>query len=185
MNRAEKDTLWSELMQKTQSGDEASYALLLNELIPVVHGFLQTRLADRSFIEDVTQEVLISIHKARHTYDSTKPFSPWFFSIVRRRFIDHLRKITKGAERETIVDALDWRIAENGSGSNVEVALDLETLLAKLPNKQREAFVLMKVEGLSVSEAAKTTGMSESAIKVSVHRAKKALRKELVQTGSE
>jgi RNA polymerase sigma-70 factor (ECF subfamily) len=176
---ASKDALWSELMAQAQDGDPDAYHRLLTELSGLVTGFVRRRLANDADVEDVVQEVLLSIHTARKTYDPRRPFSPWFFAIVRRRYFDFLRKASRRAQQEVIESELDWHRVEADREEGMGLVFDLERILEELPEKQRMAFRLTKIKGLSSREAAERSGMSESAVKVSVHRAQKSLRKRL------
>ncbi|WP_105215013.1 RNA polymerase sigma factor [Pseudoalteromonas sp. T1lg22] len=160
---------WSELMASAQMGCESDYRQLLTELANVIHGYLKKRFGDQEFIEDCVQETLLAIHKARHTYDPQRPFRPWFFTIVRHKVIDYLRhKSSRIQHTESYqLEALDL-VSQSAS---VEDCIDEENLLLELSAPHREALTLTKLVGLSSSEAAKQLGISESALKVRVHRA--------------
>jgi RNA polymerase sigma-70 factor (ECF subfamily) len=114
------------------------------------------------------------VHLKRHTYDVRQPLTAWVHAIAKYKLIDLLRR--RGS-RDRITASLDDEI-EALAVSDVDAAdarLDLRELLEELPERQRLPIIHMKLQGLSVAEAARATGMSESAIKVGVHRGLKAL----------
>ena len=115
----------------------------------------------------------MAVHTRRHTYDTGQPVTPWLYAIARYKLIDHLRR-TQASFADVPVEDAGELIAQDDHGA-VESTLDVERLLARLPAKMRQAVRSMKIEGLSVTEAAARSGMSESAIKVSVHRGLKAM----------
>jgi RNA polymerase sigma-70 factor (ECF subfamily) len=172
---------WSALMVNAQAGNESDYRQLLQELANVIQRFLRSRFGDHHFIEDCVQEALIAVHQARHTYDSQRPFRPWLFAIVRHKAIDTLRK---QRTREKVVDhhKSEQEIlfqADDQSSSEVEF---LEgRLLASLSAQHREVLVLTKIIGYSIAETAEKLGISESAVKVRVHRAIRRLQQSLAR----
>ena len=174
-----RSSRWTELMALAQQGDANAYQGLLIDLSAVAQSFFRRRIADISSAEDLVQEVLISVHGARHSYNPKRPFGPWFFSILRRRYIDYLRRVSRLAKREYITDEPEINFNVGDREGGIAEILDFQTLLKKLPERQREAFSLVKIRGLSVAEAARESGMSESMVKVSVHRAKRSLQKKL------
>jgi RNA polymerase sigma-70 factor (ECF subfamily) len=125
-------------------------------------------------VEDLVQEVLIAVHNQRHTYQSDQPLTAWVHAIARYKLIDMLRThSTRGALNDPLDDELEvFAISDTDAA---DAKRDLGKLLRTLPDKQRLPIVHVKVEGLSVVETAKLTGMSESAIKTGVHRGLKAL----------
>ena len=166
------------LMVASLEGEAVPYRKLLVRLSSHLRAYLRTRLlrAGRSAAEaeDLLQEVLLAIHTRRHTYDSREPFTPWLYAITRYKLIDHLRH-TKGYHRDvSLEDALDI-VSEVDEQGDTESALDVNRLLSLLPEKTRCAIEHVKLRGLSVAEAAERCGMSESAVKVSIHRGLKRL----------
>lgn len=123
--------------------------------------------------EDLVQETLMVIHTRRHTYDVTQPVTPWIHAIARYKLIDHLRR-TRSATTDLPVEDAGVLVARDDHVA-VESSLDIERLLAQLPAKMRNAIQSTKVEGLSTAEAAERSGMTETAVKVNVHRGLKAL----------
>ena len=125
-------------------------------------------------VEDLVQESLLAIHNKRHTYDQKQPLGAWVHAIAKYKLVDFLRG--RGI-RESLNDSTE-DISELFAYSDVEVAeaqRDILKLLDQLPEKQRMPIIHTKLEGLSVEEAARKMGMSESAIKVGVHRGLKKL----------
>jgi RNA polymerase sigma-70 factor, ECF subfamily len=157
------------------AGDEPAYHAFLQELSAHLRAFLRKRLMRLpDEVEDLVQESLLAIHNQRHTYDAGQPLTAWIHAIAKYKLIDLLRR---RAKRDLLTDPLDDEIDFLSSSDNeaAEARRDLGKLLERLPDRQRLPIVHMKLEGLSVAEAARVTGMSESAVKVGVHRGLKAL----------
>jgi RNA polymerase sigma-70 factor (ECF subfamily) len=166
------------LMLAGLGGEAAAYRTLLARIGDHLRAYFGTRLAcfgrSPADAEDLVQEALLAIHTKRATYDPNEPFTPWVYAIARYKLIDHLRR--KHVEDSDVpVEDVEAVLAETDDHAGVESALDLETLMAQLPDKMRRAIESVKIEGLSVAEAARRCGMSESAVKVNVHRGLKAL----------
>lgn len=174
----------SELMRRAQGGCADSYKALLLELEKMItsfvkNSFVRLGLGDMCSCDDVTQEILIGIHTKRATYNSEQFFLPWFYSIARYKVIDHARKArTTSKFIDLEIDLVELNVVHQASKDS-ETSHDLENLFDELPQKQREVLELVKVQGLTIAEAAAQTGFSHSAIKVTVHRAIKTLQKRL------
>lgn len=180
--RAREETLdagWSLLMAAAQSGDAASYDRLLRQILPFLRALIRRGLPGEALVEDVVQDVLLTIHRVRHTYDPAKPFSPWLAAIATRRTIDAIRR-RRRIDRHEADDPLAYENAADESAAPCEPARLEQDLLRRwldeLPAGQRQAIELLKVRELSLHEASRTSGQSVGALKVSVHRALKALR---------
>lgn len=164
-----------ELLLRGLGGDASGYHAFLKAMGGHLRAFFRvrlTRLPDD--VEDLVQETLLAIHNQRHTYDPGQPLTAWVHAIARYKMIDLLRR---RAGRDALNDPLDDELAVF-AGSEVDAAdarRDIAKLLERLPATQRLPILHMKLEGLSVVEAARLTGMSESAVKVGVHRGLKAL----------
>jgi RNA polymerase sigma-70 factor (ECF subfamily) len=158
-------------MARAQAGDRDAYRALLEEIGPVVLGWLRRWLADPEDLADVYQDTLVHLHRARHTYDPARPFEPWLFAIARNAAADHGRRRRRRRAWETVVDDLPEVAMEGGA---FEPAL--ADALRALPRPQREAFAMLKLEGLSVGAAAARAGITPGALKLRAHRAYKALR---------
>ncbi len=167
------------MMIAAQAGDQEAYRELLEALQPLVRAYVKRRLRDEEAIADVCQDVLLTMHRVRHTFEPGRAFEPWFYAIARSRFIDHLRHRRRRGDLEVAYDDGPDALAEE---EPVGWQRFLE-LLESLPASQREAFSMLKIDGLSVEEAAERAGVSTAALKVRAHRAYGALRSALL--GSE
>jgi RNA polymerase sigma-70 factor (ECF subfamily) len=167
------------LMRQSLEGDKRAYAELLRETARLLRPFLMKRLSFESEAEDVLQEILISIHKARHTYDGLRPYKPWAYAIARFRLQDYLRMHYADQLRH----AVDISDLENNLHEDVtDSAISYESIsgeIQKLPEKQAAILQLIHQEGCTAKEAAEKLEMSESAVKVAAHRAYKVLRQKL------
>jgi len=157
------------------AGDAAAYRNFLKELSGHLRAFLRRRLAQfPDDVEDLVQETLLAVHNQRQTYRQDQPLTAWVHAIARYKLIDLLRA---RAGREALNDPLDDELAVFAATDTDarEAKRDLNKLIKTLPDRHRLPIVHVKLQGLSVAEAAQLTGMSESAIKVGVHRGLKAL----------
>jgi len=161
------------LMTRGLDGDASAHRELLSELSRLLRAYFGRRLGGHSAdVEDLVQEVLIAIHTRRATYDRGQPFTAWAYAMARYKLVDHYRRqrirVTAPLDEASDLFVEDDSEAATAGG-------DLERLLVALPAKQRDAIRHMKLEGLTAAEAGERLGMSESAVKVSVHRGLKAL----------
>ena len=167
------------LMILSLNGDQRAYASLLKETSHLLRPFLAKRLTFTNEVDDLMQEILISIHKARHTYDGKRPYKPWVYAIARFRLQDYLRAHYSDHLRH----ALELSEVEESLPEYVtETAFSYESIrreVQKLPAKQATILQLMHQEGYTAKEVAVKMGMNESAVKVAAHRAYKILRKKL------
>jgi RNA polymerase sigma-70 factor (ECF subfamily) len=165
------------LMTVSLDGDARAYHMLLEQLVGHLRAYYRHRFAQIGHgpteAEDLLQEVLIAIHTHRDTYDPLQPFTPWLYAIARYKFLDYLRR-TKSLLKDVPVESAKELTANNDLAA-VESGLDLRLLMSRISSKARKAIQYVKLDGLSVSEAAVRSGMSESAVKVAVHRGLKAL----------
>jgi RNA polymerase sigma-70 factor (ECF subfamily) len=159
-------------MARAQQGDQEAYRILLDDLVPMLRAFLRRRVANVNEIDDIVQDVLLAVHRARHTYDPSRPIEPWIFAIARNVTIDHARRTLSRAGWEVMVEELP----DAPGDVDAPFAPRLDEALERLPAAQREAFRMLKVEGLSVDAAAERAGTTPGALKVRAHRAYKALR---------
>ena len=156
-------------------GDAAAYQTFLKELGAHLRAYFRKRLSRLpDEVEDLVQESLLAMHNRRHTYDAGQPLTAWVYAIAKYKLIDLLRR---RMGRDALSEPLDDETEVFASTDNeaAEAKRDLGKLLDRLPERQRLPIVHTKLEGLSVAEAARLTGMSESAVKVGVHRGLKAL----------
>lgn len=172
--RAREDRLKA-LLVRGLAGDNAAYQVFLTELSAHLRAFLRKRLVRLpDEVEDLVQESLLAIHNQRHTYDPGQPLSAWVQAIARYKLVDMLRR---RAGHEMWNEPLDEETAlfSTADSDAAEARRDVNKLIAKLPDNLRLPIVHTKLEGLSVKEAADLSGMSESAVKIGVHRGLKAL----------
>ena len=163
--RAASDiTEWGRLMAAAQGGQGVAYARLLTDLRQWLTRYYARRLPP-SAVEDAVQDALIAIDAKRHTYDPRRPFGPWLAAVARYKWIDRLRAM--GRERTTM---LDDRLSVPDHGDAVRSATLLELLLQRIKPAQALVIRLVKLQGLSIEEAAAATGQSVSLVKVNIHR---------------
>ena len=173
-----EDRAWSELMAQAQAGNRDAYRRLLTGITPYLRALAQRQHRDPRDVEDSVQDILLTVHSIRHTYDPARPFKPWLVAIGRRRIIDRLRTNQRGRLRETELTEVHETFCEPATNLH-EAQSDsrrLREAMESLPAGQREAIRLLKIEEKSLREASAESGMSVAALKVSVHRAVKALR---------
>ena len=162
------------LLVRGLAGDGASYHAFLKDLSGFLRAYLRGRLARiPDEVEDLVQETLLAVHNQRHTYDPGQPLTAWVHAIARYKMVDLFRR---RAVREALHEPLDddALFAASDEGAR-EARRDLAVLLGQLPDRHRLPILHVKIEGMSVAEAARVTGMSESAVKVGIHRGLKAL----------
>jgi RNA polymerase sigma-70 factor (ECF subfamily) len=163
------------LLARGLVGDEIAYRAFLGELATHLRSWLRMRLAGLPHeIEDLLQELLLAVHNQRHTYDPKQPLKPWVHAIARYKIVDLLRRRSRNEMRNDPIDE-DDPIFAAVDGEAAEASYDLAKLLEELPDRQRLPLVYVKIEGASVADTAKRTGMSEAAVKVGIHRGLKAL----------
>ena len=185
--RDARDLRWSRLMAAAQAGDRRAYEDLLRECLPLLRQICRARLRDATEAEDAVQDTLLTIHRARASYDASRPFRPWLVAITERRALDRIRARGRRSGREATLDlAADLAAPE----SSADAALDAARAAAKLrdavqdlPESQRTALGLTKLQDLTLQEASARSGMSVGALKVATHRAVQTLRRRL--TGQE
>lgn len=157
------------------AGNARAYRNFLAELTPHLRGFLRGRMTRQpGDIEDLLQEVLLAVHNARHTYRIEQPLTAWVFAIARYKLSDFFRSRSRHEARNDSLDDAEELFAEPSLEAD-QASRDLGKLLDELPDRQRVPIQRVKLEGLSVAETSKLTGLSESAVKIGVHRGLKAL----------
>ncbi|VTY35963.1 ECF RNA polymerase sigma factor SigX [Xylophilus ampelinus] len=171
----EVETQLRGLFLRGLEGDAAAYRDCLQQLARYLRAFLGRRLFGwPDDVEDLVQECLLAMHNQRHTYQSDQPLTAWAHAIARYKLIDLLRA---KSVREALHDPLDddMELFADSATEASDARRDVQGLLAELPDRHRLPIVHVKLQGLSVAETAKLTGMSESAVKVGIHRGLKAL----------
>lgn len=185
---AHDDGHWAGLMVLAQDGDKAAYHRLLSEIVPYVRAIARRWLAGNrgasADIEDAVQEVLLAVHRVRHTYERGRPFRPWLSTIANRRIIDLLRRQSQRDRHESFADDLALREGAAGppdadperQAMRAAGADDLRRAVAELPARQREAVELLRLRELSLAEAAAASRQNVGSLKTAFHRALKSLR---------
>jgi RNA polymerase sigma factor (sigma-70 family) len=173
-------------MRLAQAGDQVAYASLLVLLTKITRQYARARLGVVPWIDDVVQETLLAVHRARQTYDPGRPFAPWYYAVASSRLVDVLRRERRVTSRETPGDVLpDGPIA---GAATTRDEIDVEAIhaaVASLPARQRTVIEGLKFQDQSVREVARRLSMSESAVKVTAHRGYRALRRLLGGHGRE
>ncbi|MFO0601579.1 MAG: RNA polymerase sigma factor [Polyangiales bacterium] len=177
-----RDDALDALMAAAVAGDARAFEALYRALAPRVRGFLRNLSGDDRAADDLTQTTFLKIHRARASYQLGAPVEPWVFAIARRTFLDHRRSRRRRPEDLSHDGSVPEPapVEESPDGFDrldPQVADTLRAGLESLPDAQREAIVLLKVEGLSVADAAQVAGVTPGALKVRAHRGYEALRK--------
>lgn len=175
-----RDVDWSILMARTQTGDGVAYRRLLKDVTPYLRSLAARRHRDPSDAEDAVQDILLTVHAIRVSYDPMRPFGPWLLAIANRRLIDRLRRQGRHRSREAPLTAAHETFPDGQA--NMEEKTDyrkLEAAVESLPHRQRQAIRLLKLKELSLKEAAEVSQMSIGSLKVATHRALQSLRKML------
>jgi RNA polymerase sigma factor (sigma-70 family) len=177
----EADRRLSALMETAQAGDSTAYQTLLRDCVPVIKSVARRRGVRADRVDDVVQDVLLTIHRARQTYDPRRSFTAWMSVIAERRAIDFLRRTRRQELREvhaplefeTHVDETD----DPRQGiAHAEASGTVARVLESLPPRQREAVQHLVLEERSLADAAALSRRSAGSLKVNLHRALKALR---------
>jgi RNA polymerase sigma-70 factor (ECF subfamily) len=174
----------SDLMRTAQAGDSEAYLQLLQHIVPRIRQIVGHRrgFAGGADVEDLVQDILLSLHTVRATYDPNRPFMPWLLAIIRSRLADGARRYVRQHAREVNVDDPTVTFADKGTNTDHETFENRKALacaIRSLPAGQRQAIELLKLKELSLKEAAAKSGVSIGALKVATHRAMVALRRML------
>lgn len=172
------------LMLAAQRGDRTAYDALLRDCVPLIREIAQRQGVPRDRVDDAVQETLLTLHRARHTYDPTRSFTAWLRVIAQRRAIDVLRSAGRRGLRELYAPLAyesypDPSAETQASLERAGTLRMLEPAIAALPRKQREAVKHLVVDERNLGEAAALTGDTKGALKVNLHRALKKLRDRL------
>jgi RNA polymerase sigma-70 factor, ECF subfamily len=175
---------WAVLMARAQDGHQHDYRVLLEEIAPYLRGVCRRSLGRDEEVEDVVQDILLTVHRIRHTYERGRPFKPWLHTIAQRRIVDWMRQRARRTRiesdgramsiEERVADAADSR--PDAAAMRARAAQEVRDAIDALPPRQRAAVVLLHLRGLTPREAAGITKQSAGALKVAGHRALKALK---------
>jgi RNA polymerase sigma-70 factor, ECF subfamily len=171
------DSNLERLMARYQEGDFAAATALIDHISPQLHRFFIAQFASRPDADDLLQETWLRIHKVRHTYRPGEPVLPWFYAIARHVRVDHYRRAIRTRAREHRLEEASGSFAATRDVPRPEDSL--ESLLAPLPESQREVIEMLKVAGMTLEEVARATSSSVGSVKQKVHRAYKKLREKM------
>lgn len=180
--RDTRDARWRVQMCAAQDGDQSAYGALLSGILPMLRVIVRRKWGSQQDVDDIVQDILLSLHAVRHTYDPGRPFLPWLLTIAYRRIADAARRSTVRSSYETTVDVMPETFSADETKNEQDRSDDQAAMrqsLAGLTSGQREAMELTKVQGLSLKEASAVTGKSVASLKVNIHRARKALRRSI------
>jgi len=183
-----EDRHFADLMRASQAGDADAYVRLMEEIVPRLRRMVRSRwkLLRSEDVEDLIQDVLLSLHGVRATYDPQRPFMPWLLAIIRNRLADGARRYARRGAQEVQIE--DWNVTFSASSTNFlkEDYGDLNALrhaIEDLPPVQRTAIEMLKLREMSLKEASAACGMTIGSLKVATHRAMNALRRILRNDG--
>lgn len=165
---------WPRLMALAQAGDQQAYTRLLKALVPVIRTLARRQIADEVLVDDVIQDVLLTVHRVRHTYDPGAPFLPWLMAIAHARTVDALRKRGRHWQREVESEDGSLLIASSEPSQAPE---ELSALLNQLPDRQRQVIEHVHLREMSLAETATRNNLTVSAVKSLLHRALNNLRR--------
>jgi RNA polymerase sigma-70 factor (ECF subfamily) len=167
-------------MERYAAGDEAAFSTLFDLLAPRLHGYFLRQTRDADVADDLTQQTLLKIHRARGQFMRGAAVTPWAFAIGRRLLIDDVRRRRRDLLAPNHEETVDRASSEAPAADDLVAAQETSTRIRKallrLPASQRAAFELVKQEGLTFVEAAETLGTTVAAVKLRAHRAYEALR---------
>ncbi|WP_052284645.1 sigma-70 family RNA polymerase sigma factor [Kluyvera genomosp. 1] len=166
---------WPSLMASAQAGDSDAYTQLLRAIVPVIRAMVRKQIADSVLVDDVIQDVLLAVHRVRHTYDPACPFLPWLMAITQARTVDALRKRGRHWLREADEEQAVEPAAEHSPDHDEQEELAL--ILDQLPSRQRQIVEHIHLQEMSLAEAAARNNLSISAVKSLLHRALTNLRR--------
>ena len=171
------------LMAASQHGDRAAYEALLQGLGHVVMLYVRRRVGSTPWVDDVVQDVLLSIHRARHTWNPERPFAPWFYAVLRSRMVDAIRRHKRTSAREESMDVTPPVVWSQSPEAEVIARADLAQAMRQLTPAQRVVIERLKLMEMTVRDVARETGMSEANVKVTAHRGYAVLKRFLSGMG--
>ncbi|MNQ84633.1 RNA polymerase sigma factor CarQ [compost metagenome] len=157
---------WPELMTKAQAGDRHAYTQLLRAIVPAIRTIARRQVSDSVLVEDVVQDVLLTVHRVRHTYDPGCPFLPWLMAITQARAIDALRHRGRNQRRETDAEEALSAIAVEDSSEHQDIQEQLTQILEQI-----------HLQEMTLAQAASRHNLTISAVKSLLHRAITNLRR--------
>jgi RNA polymerase sigma-70 factor (ECF subfamily) len=181
-NASEARLLLDDMMERYARGDDGALEEVYRLGAPRLRGFLARLCADVALADDLTQDAFLRIYHARGTFAKGASAVPWMLAIARNAFRDHVRR--ERVRRDFQSSAVeDTHVSPTNTGDRAVMARQtlavVQRSLMKLPVRQREAFVLLRFEGLSLAEAAEVFGATQAAVKILAHRAYVVVRASL------
>ncbi len=176
MNPA-RDQQLAELLYRAQRGDQVAYESFLREASVVLRAFLAKRMrsaGDR--VEDVLQETLLTVNRARHSFLAGRPIGPWLYAICAHRMAEFYRRHRRIEAVETPAEVQEIAVADGPEPETERLGDLVREALMKLHRRQRAIIERLKLQDLSVKEVAVQAGMSESAVKITAFRGYEAIR---------
>ena len=170
------------LFLAAKTGDEVAYRQFLMEVTKLLLAYLRKTIKNQYLgldAEDLVQEVLISIHKKRDLFDPVRPVVPWLYAIAKYRFIDAFRATVNGPKFTELTETLEDNFSLEAEVATLRGDNDGSNLLEGLSAKQKKVLLLAKVEKLPLASVSEETGLSQTAVKVTIHRALKLLKVKL------
>lgn len=183
-DRAADDAQWAAWMLCAQDGDKNAYRQLLQAITPYVRAIARRYLGHGEDAEDAVQEVLMVVHGIRHTFERGRPFKPWLGTIASRRCIDLLRRRAHRARHE-MAEEVDFEFHAHGDPGPEDTLLRehearrVRSAIDALPARQRDAISMLRLQELSLNEAAGHSKQTVGALKVACHRAIGSLQRAL------
>ena len=165
-------------MERYQAGDPAAPRVLIAAISPALLRYFRSQPVTRDHADDLLQDTWLRIHRVRHTYRPGEPVLPWVYAIARHVRIDGYRRARRIASHEA-----PMRMDLPAPPLRRNTLLDFETLIAPLPESQREVITMLKVGGLTLEEVARATSSTVGAVKQKAHRAYERLRELLQAAG--
>jgi RNA polymerase sigma-70 factor, ECF subfamily len=171
---------WPALMARAQAGDQQAYACVLKAMVPAIRAIVRRTLHDDGQVEDVVQDVLLAVHRVRHTYAPERPILPWLSAIASARAIDTLRRRGRHQRWEVQDDDAQHAHADGAATQPMDLLdarSELEPLLRGLPLRQRQLVELVHLREMTLADAAAESRLSVAAVKSLLHRAFNHLRR--------
>lgn len=166
------------LMARSQQGDAAAYERLLGDLRGLAASYMRRRAGTVAWIDDATQDVLVTVHRSRHTWQLDRPLLPWFYAICASRMVDGFRRERRVRRYEVSMDGTIPRAdAPAAPGDSGWIARrDIRALIRTLAVQQRQVLLRLKIHGETAAEIGAALGLTEGHVRVVAHRALRALQ---------
>jgi RNA polymerase sigma-70 factor (ECF subfamily) len=168
-------------MSAYASGNEHAFSELYNRYEPRIYGFLLNRLSlkHKDLCSDLFQKTWLSIHSSRKSFDPTKKFSSWIFTIALNALRDHLSLKAEKAEKTSLEDTLEISSDHNQEQELLaaELRRNIRAVIDQLPATQKEVVLLCELEGFSSADVATMMNLSDGAVRQLLFRARGTIKK--------